>query len=179
MFLVESRQECVKRDFKKGSVVCVCNATLCDDLDPIKKTSKGVVTVFQSSNDGDRFKQIQMKFGDKVGKANKAQTIVIDRSKTCQKIVGFGGAFTDSVGINIKSLPDKLQQRLIEGYFSERGLEYTLVASRSLPVIIRLKPTPTTIRIRMIMFNFWQNSMIKTYLFTHFNLNEIIYYLTN
>ena len=126
MFLVESRQECVKRDFKQGSVVCVCNATLCDDLDPIKKTAKGVVTVFQSSRDGDRFKQIQMKFGDKVGKANKAQTIVIDRPKTYQKIVGFGGAFTDSAGINVKALPDKLQQRIIEDYFSERGLEYTL-----------------------------------------------------
>ena len=124
--LVESRQECVKHDFNQGSVVCVCNATLCDDLDPVKKTAKGIVTVFQSSKSGDRFKQIELKFGDKVGKANKAQTIVIDRSKTYQKIVGFGGAFTDSAGINIKSLPEKLQQRLIDDYFSERGLEYTL-----------------------------------------------------
>ena len=126
MFLVESRQECVKRDFKQGSVVCVCNATLCDDLDPIKKTAKGIVTVFQSSKDGDRFKESQLKFGAKAANASKAQTIVIDRSKTYQKIIGFGGAFTDASGLNIKSLPEKLQQRIIEDYFSERGIEYTL-----------------------------------------------------
>ena len=107
-------------------MVCVCNATLCDDLDPIKKTAKGIVTVFQSSKDGDRFKESQLKFGAKAANASKAQTIVIDRSKTYQKIIGFGGAFTDASGLNIKSLPEKLQQRIIEDYFSERGIEYTL-----------------------------------------------------
>ncbi|CAG2120816.1 unnamed protein product, partial [Medioppia subpectinata] len=41
-------------------------------------------------------------------------------------IIGFGGAFTDAAGINIKSLPQILQKRLIEDYFGETGIEYTL-----------------------------------------------------
>ncbi|CAG2120749.1 unnamed protein product, partial [Medioppia subpectinata] len=36
------------------------------------------------------------------------------------------GAFTDAAGINIKSLPQILQKRLIEDYFGETGIEYTL-----------------------------------------------------
>ena len=35
-----------------------------------------------------------------------------------QTIKGFGGAFTDAAGINIKSLSSKAQERLLQSYFS-------------------------------------------------------------
>lgn len=95
-------------------------------MDPIKKTDKGVITVFESSKDGDRFKETVLKFVVTPVNVSKKQTVTIDRKKTFQKIIGFGGAFTDSTGLNIKTLPEKLQQRVISDYFSERGIEYTL-----------------------------------------------------
>ncbi len=35
--LVNSRRECVHKDFGNGATVCVCNSTYCDNLDPITK----------------------------------------------------------------------------------------------------------------------------------------------
>ena len=50
----------------------------------------------------------------------------IDRTKKYQKIIGFGGAFTDAAGINIAKLPQALQTRLIKDYFANDGIEYSL-----------------------------------------------------
>lgn len=47
--------------------------------------------------------------------------IVVKPKKTFQKIVGFGGAFTDAAGINIKSLSPAARERLLESYFGENG----------------------------------------------------------
>ncbi|CAH2093714.1 unnamed protein product [Euphydryas editha] len=44
-----------------------------------------------------------------------------------QKIEGFGGAVTDSVGVNWKSLSPTLQRYLINSYCSEDGLEYNMI----------------------------------------------------
>jgi len=70
----------------------------------------------------------ELKFGDNSEfKANKSQTITVDKSKgVYQKIIGFGGAFTDAAGLNIKTLPEKLQNRIISDYFSKSGIEYNL-----------------------------------------------------
>lgn len=48
-------------------------------------------------------------------------SVVIDPSKTYQTVLGFGGAFTDSTGININALPERLQDDLIKSYYSEEG----------------------------------------------------------
>lgn len=45
----------------------------------------------------------------------------INRSSIYQFILGFGGAFTDAAGINIKSVTPKLQKVLMDSYFSENG----------------------------------------------------------
>ncbi len=97
MRLVYARQPCVHRDYGNGATTCVCNATHCDDLEPIKKTAKGVITLFETSKKGDRFKETSLKFGDSHSEhVTKTQTITIDKSKKLQKIIGFGGAFTGS-----------------------------------------------------------------------------------
>ncbi|CAG2170912.1 unnamed protein product [Oppiella nova] len=125
---VYGNDPCAHRDYGYGSTVCVCNVTYCNTLAPIARTGPGVVTVYESSKQGDRFLESQLKFGhyQHTGAA-KAQTITVDRSKgRYQKIVGFGGAFTDSTGLNIKSLPEKLQKQLIGDYYSGTGIEYNL-----------------------------------------------------
>ncbi|CAG2110051.1 unnamed protein product [Medioppia subpectinata] len=125
---VYCRQECVHRDYGYGSTVCVCNAKHCDDLDPIERTLKGVVTVFETSKSGHRFDKTELKFGSKSAiRAAKSQTITVDKSKgVYQSIIGFGGAFTDAAGLNIKALPETLQNHIINDYFSKSGIEYTL-----------------------------------------------------
>lgn len=50
----------------------------------------------------------------------------MDLSQRRQKIIGWGGAFTDSSGLNLYSLPKTLQDKLIEGYFGETGLGYNI-----------------------------------------------------
>ncbi|KAK6038327.1 hypothetical protein COOONC_24169 [Cooperia oncophora] len=48
-------------------------------------------------------------------------TITIDARKSHQSIIGFGGAFTDAVGINLRSLSEETQKKLLESYFGKNG----------------------------------------------------------
>ncbi|CAG2120872.1 unnamed protein product, partial [Medioppia subpectinata] len=125
---VYARKPCAKRDAGGGNFICVCNATYCDDLDPLKKTPKGVVTVFETSRDGDRLQESQLKFGQNtVSNANVKQTITLDPNNKAQKIIGIGASMTDSTGFNIKSLPQSMQDQVIRDHFSENGLEYNIL----------------------------------------------------
>ena len=95
-------------------------------LIPFTKTDNGVITLYESSINGHRFEETVFKFGTNNNNSIKSQTVSIDRNKKYQKIIGFGGAFTDSTGINIASLPKQLQTNILEDYFSERGIQYTI-----------------------------------------------------
>lgn len=50
----------------------------------------------------------------------------INRKARCQTMIGFGGAFTDSAGINILTLSKPAQEKLLRSYFSKSGIEYNL-----------------------------------------------------
>ncbi len=124
---VNARRSCNQRDYGNGATVCVCNTTYCDDLDPIVRTEKGVIKVFETSKSGDRFKETELKFGSTpTENATKTHTITLDKSKKFQKIIGFGGAFTDAAGINFADLPKNMQNNVISDYFSKNGIEYTI-----------------------------------------------------
>ncbi|XP_044736516.1 lysosomal acid glucosylceramidase-like [Chrysoperla carnea] len=53
--------------------------------------------------------------------------ITLSREKKYQTIIGFGGAMTDSSGINIASLTDAAQDLLMQQYFGDRGIQYTII----------------------------------------------------
>ncbi|KAL3186894.1 hypothetical protein MRX96_004707 [Rhipicephalus microplus] len=57
---------------------------------------------------------------------NDVVLLVVDPSKKYQKVFGFGGAFTDATGINIKSLPANMQDDIIKSYYAKQGLAYTI-----------------------------------------------------
>ncbi|KAF8356135.1 hypothetical protein PRIPAC_97758 [Pristionchus pacificus] len=52
--------------------------------------------------------------------------VKLDPSTKYQEIIGFGAAFTDSTGINIRSLPKDAQDRVMQQYFGPTGTEYTV-----------------------------------------------------
>lgn len=57
---------------------------------------------------------------------NSPNRIYLNSSRTYQTIIGWGGAFTDATGININTLPPNMREMLLEAYFSQNGLEYSL-----------------------------------------------------
>lgn len=52
--------------------------------------------------------------------------IHVDPTTTFQTIVGFGGAFTDSVGVNINRLKVDTRNNLMNSYFGDTGKDFTL-----------------------------------------------------
>ncbi|XP_049270088.1 putative glucosylceramidase 4 [Rhipicephalus sanguineus] len=57
---------------------------------------------------------------------NDTLLLVVDSSRKYQEVFGFGGAFTDATGINIKSLPTNMQDDILKSYYSKEGLAYTI-----------------------------------------------------
>lgn len=96
--------------------------------------------MFETSKSGDRFAEKELIFSpatkpcshfrclaiEELSSVKRAATILLNSSQVYQKIIGFGGAFTDSAGLNLRALQKSLQIRVISDYFSESGIEYTL-----------------------------------------------------
>ncbi|KAG6947980.1 hypothetical protein JG687_00015763 [Phytophthora cactorum] len=104
--------------------VCVCNETQCDSVSndylSLRKRNVGVFTTSQS---GARLEYKEKKLH---ARPVSSPTFSIDVSTQYQTIIGFGAAFTDSAAINVYKLSPKLQQILLDQYFSENGLQYNL-----------------------------------------------------
>uniref|UniRef100_A0A1I7XHV7 Glucosylceramidase n=1 Tax=Heterorhabditis bacteriophora TaxID=37862 RepID=A0A1I7XHV7_HETBA len=52
--------------------------------------------------------------------------VTVDTRTQFQPVIGFGGAFTDSSGINMAALQDQTLQKLLEAYFGPTGLNYNI-----------------------------------------------------
>ncbi|XP_015610470.1 glucosylceramidase [Cephus cinctus] len=122
VLLIVNTQDCVPRDFGNGGTVCVCNSTYCDVTpDPILPET-GNLLRYVSSKNGLRLNLIEEKFSNQsIGDVK----LILNRSIMYQTIHGFGGAFTDSAGINIKNLSAGAQDKLMESYFSTNGSKYS------------------------------------------------------
>ncbi|CAG2168542.1 unnamed protein product, partial [Oppiella nova] len=111
------------------SFACVCTeGQPCDKIEGPIKTAAGVVTKWESSRDGARLRKQALHFGQQLNsEAAAAQLhIKVDRDVKYQEIFGFGGAFTDSTGININKMGDKLGAQILDDYFSKDGIEYNV-----------------------------------------------------
>ncbi|KAL1422246.1 hypothetical protein MTO96_022127 [Rhipicephalus appendiculatus] len=122
--------KCWPRDYGFGSVVCVCNVRYCDFLGDVRRppSARGKVVAFESNKAGLRFDRTILHLDSKHDPYGGNSTVVlqINPQKTYQMIFGFGGAFTDAVGINLRKLPDNMQDDVIKSYYSKEGLEYTI-----------------------------------------------------
>lgn len=117
-------EPCRARKTNSSSIVCVCDSTYCDTLPTLEEITEGTYQLFTSSYDGLRFQKETGQFSEDLEES--PYSLTIDRSIKYQTIVGFGGAFTDSAGINLKSLPEAAQEKLLRSYFSSDGSEYSL-----------------------------------------------------
>lgn len=102
--------ECKAKEVSKGAIVCVCNATYCDTIPSPEKIDEGQYVVYSSNKAGLRFNKVSGQFKN----SREAAQITIKSNVTYQHIYGFGGAFTDATGINIRALSEKAQNNLLE-----------------------------------------------------------------
>ncbi|NWI61420.1 GLCM Glucosylceramidase, partial [Calyptomena viridis] len=131
-------------------MVCICNATYCDTVDPLVLPPLGSYVKYESSKAGKRLERSEGRFqrrlcapGTTVGSKGwdgplcdppsrwapfpADLVLTLDTTQRFQRVKGFGGSITDAAAINILSLPEKAQDHLLRSYFSEEGLEYNLV----------------------------------------------------
>ncbi|KRX91365.1 putative glucosylceramidase 3 [Trichinella pseudospiralis] len=123
---VISEFECKKKDFGHGSPVCICDELYCDKVKPIPEITSDQVVIYLSSKSGDRLEQSVVHFSNKIKTELDDLLITIDLNIRKQSIIGFGGAFTDSTGMNIAQLSEKVQNDLMDSYFSQDGIEYNI-----------------------------------------------------
>uniref|UniRef100_A0A8C3XV59 Glucosylceramidase n=1 Tax=Chelydra serpentina TaxID=8475 RepID=A0A8C3XV59_CHESE len=110
---------CNAKNFGHDSLVCECNASYCDTLDPVVVPALGTYAKYESSKAGKRLERSEGRFQNLLLKLDTAQRY--------QKVKGFGGALTDSAAMNIMALSPGAQTNLLMSYFSEEGIEYNLV----------------------------------------------------
>ncbi|KAF1331343.1 putative glycosyl hydrolase family 30 protein, partial [Globisporangium splendens] len=105
--------------------VCVCNTTQCDSVsNDYLNLGPNEASLYRTSrNVGERLRHEKLTFVD--GSASDAD-ITIDATTKYQKIIGFGGAFTDAAAINLYKVVPDLQQKILDAYYSENGIQYTL-----------------------------------------------------
>nr|CAD7260896.1 unnamed protein product [Timema shepardi] len=113
-------QQCVSRKYDQDSIVCVCNATYCDLIEPttVDQLTGDVARHYISTIEGRRLEPTTLHFSTKTLDIANATYFQVNKNVTYQQILGFGGAMTDSAAINIDSLSEEAQQNFLR---YERG----------------------------------------------------------
>lgn len=118
----------VKYDDDPNKIVCPCNKDHCAILNIQWPQTQGQVNIYQSSRSGKRMEQLEL--GDEINQKQELRrfspsaSVTVDLTKKRQTILGWGGAFTDSFGENMKVLSADLQEKLLQSYFGANGLQY-------------------------------------------------------
>ncbi|CAI4228156.1 unnamed protein product [Auanema sp. JU1783] len=116
---------CLRRYYPgPKQLVCACNSTFCDEFPRVGRIPVDSAVLISSSQNGFRFEREDLRFSSKFFESKEKENvtrILIDGRQRFQTIHGFGGAFTDSVGINLETLTESAQKQLINAYFSEKG----------------------------------------------------------
>ncbi|KAF2892655.1 hypothetical protein ILUMI_13518 [Ignelater luminosus] len=124
---VTAHEKCISKLIPNTeSPVCVCNASYCDTIPALEKISSSHYVLYTTSKSGERLKKDVQSFTNS-SSSTRSTVVKINIEKEYQTIIGWGGAVTDAVGININSLSIEAQKKLLESYFSREGLEYNLV----------------------------------------------------
>ncbi|XP_058456410.1 lysosomal acid glucosylceramidase [Malaya genurostris] len=130
---------CALREYPTGSV-CVCNSTYCDTLEFEEPITVGGFLLVSSSRDGIRFGQsrdatkmpvvpeVKPIPKQRFARSTRPVTIQLNRRRTFQTVVGFGGAFTGAVSFNLGKLEPTLRSCLYRSYYSKKvGIGFSLM----------------------------------------------------
>ncbi|VIO88727.1 Uncharacterized protein BM_BM6281 [Brugia malayi] len=109
----------------KENIVCVCNATYCDDVPKVGNLKSLQAVIYKTNQRGKRFEYTVSSFGKKTNGTGVIR-LGTDSKIRFQTIIGFGGAFTDAAGINIDSLSVSARNHLLQSYFGKTGIQYTI-----------------------------------------------------
>lgn len=124
----EQGRPCIPRDYDQGSVVCVCNATYCDDVPRPRPGAPGDALMYSSNMAGLRFDRTPLQFAElQAAKGDAGATFEVTSNVRYQAIIGWGATVTDSAGINANALSEAARDNLIASYFSEKGIEYNIL----------------------------------------------------
>ncbi|XP_049772914.1 lysosomal acid glucosylceramidase-like [Schistocerca cancellata] len=117
--------ECAARQLADG-VVCVCNATFCDEPGAPQPPPAGSLLHVLTSKAGARFQEQLVPFQE-AGQAGDSEAVLsVNRSVRYQEVHGFGGAMTDAAGLNMAALSDAARENLLRAYFAPEGLHYNM-----------------------------------------------------
>ncbi|KHJ75944.1 O-Glycosyl hydrolase family 30 [Oesophagostomum dentatum] len=116
-------QPCAIRTVGNKRIVCVCNTTYCDNIEPVGELRPGQAVLYYSNEAGRRLEKSNLR--QTANRPDGSLLLTLNLSTTYQKMLGFGGAFTDSTGINLQTLPKSMQDNILEGYYGDNGLQYT------------------------------------------------------
>ncbi|XP_050449095.1 lysosomal acid glucosylceramidase-like isoform X2 [Cataglyphis hispanica] len=118
---------CIPLSFGEKGNVCICNSTYCDTIEmPQLQTDQFLWYI--STKDGKMMEYSINNFSNEDEIKNKSERIkvlTIDSSLKYQQIFGFGGAMTDAAALNIRTLSNETQHKLLESYFGSTGIGYT------------------------------------------------------
>ncbi|XP_075032405.1 lysosomal acid glucosylceramidase-like [Calonectris borealis] len=118
-------QPCSPKYFGRDAIVCVCNATYCDTLDPVVLPAPGTYVKYESSKAGKRLERSEGSFQRSLRAPGLLLTLNV--STLYQHVKGFGGSLSDAAALNILGLSRPAQDNLLRSYFSESGIEYNLI----------------------------------------------------
>ena len=123
---IEASSSCVPVDKQQENIVCVCNKDHCDSFQYDFPKQSGSVQLIRSTKSGQRFEVTNLKSDSSSSVALPDDSIQVDLGKRHQSILGWGGAFTDATGVNVRSLSGRLQNLLLASYFDRDGLRYNI-----------------------------------------------------
>jgi len=111
-----------------SNIACVCNATYCDEFPPVGSLSSGQAAVYTTSASGKRFERTTAQFQPILLPPLGSVPVSVNTSPATryQTIIGFGGAFTDSAGVNLNRLSHAASSKLLSAYFGPEGIGYSL-----------------------------------------------------
>lgn len=109
-----------------GVQMCTCNSTYCDSVPKIGIFTKSNLQIYVTSHTHIGFNLREQHVGDSTTVKASEIELNLDPTVKYQTIKGFGGAFTDATGQNLRRLTPKARTNLLESYFGEDGIGYSL-----------------------------------------------------
>ncbi|NXJ35819.1 GLCM Glucosylceramidase, partial [Ciconia maguari] len=106
---------CSPKYFGRDAMVCVCNATYCDTLDPVVLPAPGTYRLECSEGSFQRSLRAP------------GLLLMLNVSTLYQNTKGFGGFLPDAAALNILGLSQPAQDNVLCSYFSESRIEYNLI----------------------------------------------------